>query len=67
MRRELNCFYGVSFTLAVLYCIGFGLQAMNSFASPLFSADLVLVFLCLVAAIRSAQLFFGPRSRRELI
>jgi hypothetical protein len=67
MRRELKCFYGVGFVLALLYAIAFTLQAMNSFASPLFNVDLVLVFVCLVVAVRSAQRFFGSRSRRELI
>lgn len=67
MRRELKCFYGVCFTLALLYCVAFTLQAINSFASPLFDVDLVLVSVCLVVAVRSAQLFFSPRSGRELI
>jgi hypothetical protein len=67
MQRELKCFYGVGFTLAVLYAIAFGLQALNSFASPLFKVDLVLVFVCLVLAVRSAQRLFRSRSRRELI
>lgn len=67
MRRELKCFYGVGFVLAVLYATAFALQAMNSFASPLFKVDLALVFVCLMVAVRSAQLFLGSRSRRGLI
>ena len=67
MRRELKCFYGVGFVLAVLYAIAFTLQAITSFPGPLFNVDVGLVFVCLVVAVCSAQRFFGSRSRRKLI
>lgn len=67
MRREVKCFYGIGFILALLYAIAFALQALNSLESPLFKVDLGLVFVCLVVAIRLAQLLFGSGSGRELI
>ena len=51
--------------LAILYGVGFGLQAMNSFATPRFATDVILICVCLLAALCLGLLFLSPRFRRD--